>query len=154
MYAEERQGDLPVALRLCWYLIYTPGLVSLLMLSWLRVPHPVRSSAASAAIAAGSSIRSGSPCRSRERRPSSAPALRMTARSSWLSGPRGGRRVSRRFGWAVTSSRSGLGVLWSVVGHHLPGTTSRVAITSSLLLSNACGEVRIGACTPRGNLTV
>jgi hypothetical protein len=39
----------------------------------------VRSSAASTVIAAGSSIRSGSPCAVRERRASSAPALRIAA---------------------------------------------------------------------------
>jgi hypothetical protein len=38
--------------------------------------------AASTATAAGSSIRSGSPCRARERRASSAPALRIAARPS------------------------------------------------------------------------
>lgn len=92
---------------------------------------PQRSNLTSAAIAAGSSTRMGSPCRSRERRASSAPALRMAARSSWLSGPRGGRRVGRLLGvWAVTSSVSGLGTDWSVVGHHLPGATRRVSITS------------------------
>ena len=53
----------------------------------------VRSSAARTAIAAGSSMRSGSPCRSRERRASCAPALRISARSSGLSGWRGGRRT-------------------------------------------------------------
>jgi hypothetical protein len=40
--------------------------------------------AASIATAAGSSIRSGSPCLARERRASSAPACRMAARSSAL----------------------------------------------------------------------
>ena len=65
---------------------HAAGFVSSLLLSGLRVLRAVRSSAARTAIAAGSSTRSGSPCRSRERRASSAPALRIAARSSGLSG--------------------------------------------------------------------
>jgi len=45
-----------------------------------------RSSAANAAAVTGSSIRSGSPCRARERRASSAPARRSAWRSSLLIG--------------------------------------------------------------------
>jgi hypothetical protein len=69
---------------------------------------------------AGSSIRAGSPCCSRERRASSAPALRMRVRSSVLSGAHGGRRVSRRrTPVAFTSSVPGLDTSRSVVGYHL-----------------------------------
>ena len=76
------------------------------------------------AIAAGSSIRSGSPCLSRERRASCAPALRISARSSGLSGRRGGRRTSRFLPLLdLTSSGSWLAGVFSVVGHHLPETT-------------------------------
>jgi hypothetical protein len=66
------------------------------------VPHVVRSSVARIAIAAGSSIRSGSPCRSRERRPSSAPALRMAEATA---NPPGGRRgiAGRRCGEMILS---------------------------------------------------
>lgn len=125
--------------------IHVAGSVSWLLLSWLRVLRVVLSSVARTAIAAGSSIRSGSPCRSRERRASSAPALRMAAFSSWLNGPRGGRRTGRRLAVrAVTSSGSGLVGVGSVVGYHLPGTTRRVAITSCPLLANTCGAVSIG----------
>jgi hypothetical protein len=75
---------------------YTAGFRPSLALSSSRVLRVVRSSAARSAIAAGSSIRSGSPCRSRERRAPCAPALRIAIRSSVLSGARGGRRTSRR----------------------------------------------------------
>jgi hypothetical protein len=71
-------------------------------------------------------MRSGSPCLSRERRASSAPALRISARSSGLSGPRGSRRTSRLLALsALTSFRSGLVGVLSVVGHHLPQATRR-----------------------------
>jgi hypothetical protein len=98
---------------------YAPFPVSSLALSWVRC-CAVRSSAARTAIAAGSSTRSGSPCLSRDRRASSAPARRIAARSSGLSGPRGGRRTSRLLADGA----------WSVVGHHLPETTRRRTITS------------------------
>ena len=66
-------------------------------LSWLvpgfGVLRAVRSRSARTAITAASSIRSGSPCRTRERRASSAPALRIAARSSALSGARDERRA-------------------------------------------------------------
>jgi hypothetical protein len=115
---------------------YAAGWLSSLVLSWLRVLRAVRSSAARIAIAAGSSMRSGSPCRSRERRASCAPALRIRARSSGLSGRDGGRRTSRLPGLAaLTSFRSGLVGFLSVVGHHLPETPRRSAITSIPLLA-------------------
>ncbi len=132
----ERRGNGSSA-ALCLCRTYTVGFVSWLVLSGFRVLRAVRSSVTRTTIAVGSSIRSGSPCRSRERRASSAPALRMAARSSWLSGPRGGRRVARRLVWAVTSSDSGWIAVGSVVGHHLPGTTRRVAITSAALKMRA-----------------
>ena len=72
---------------------YAAGWLPSLVLSWLRVLRAVRSSAARTAIAARSSMRSGSPCLSRERRASCAPALRISARSSGLNGRRGGRRT-------------------------------------------------------------
>jgi hypothetical protein len=75
---------------------YAVGFLPSLALSLFRVLCDVHSSAARTAIAAGSSIRSGSPCRSRERRAPCAPALRIAIRSSVLSGARGGRRTSRR----------------------------------------------------------
>src|ERR1700733_11419743 len=75
---------------------YTAGFLPSLPLSLSRVLRGVRSSAARSAIAAGSSIRSGSPCRSRERRAPFAPALRIAILSSVHRGPRGARRTSRR----------------------------------------------------------
>ena len=51
------------------------------------------------ATVAGSSIRSGSPCRARERRASSAPALRMAARSSALRATVAARLSSGRVVW-------------------------------------------------------
>jgi hypothetical protein len=106
----------------------------------------VRSSAARTAIAAGSSTRSGSPCLSRERRASSAPILRIAARSSGLSGPRGGRRTSRlRALLDLTSSGFTLVGILSVRGHHLPETTRRNGIASLPLLLITAGVVRISA---------
>ncbi len=96
---------------------YAAGWLSSLVLSWVRVLRAVRSSAARTATAAGSSIRSGSPCRSRERRASCAPALRISARSSGVSGRRGGRRVSRLLALlSLTFFRSGLVGILSVRG--------------------------------------
>ena len=124
---------------------YLANFDSLLGAPLILALHAAHGSSAITAVAAGSSIRSSSPCRSRERRASSAPTLRMSARSSWLSGPRGGRRFVRRLAvWAVSSSASGSGVGWSVVGAALPSTTRRVSITSCPLLSNMCGAVSIG----------
>jgi hypothetical protein len=105
---------------------YAAGWLSSLVLSVLRVLRAVRSSAARTAIAAGSSMRSGNPCLSRERRASSAPALQISARSSGLSGRRGGRRTGclpARL--ALAFFRPGLAWIMSVVGHHLPETTRR-----------------------------
>ena len=67
------------------FLAYAAGSLSSLMLSLGGGGAGMsRRIAASIATAAGSSIRSGSPCRVRERRASSAPACRMAARSSAL----------------------------------------------------------------------
>ena len=113
---------------------HAAGWLSSLVLSWVRVVlRAVRSSAARIAIAAGSSMRSGSPCLSRERRASSAPALRISARSSGVRGRRGGRRVSRLL--SLTFFRACLVGVLSVVGHHFPETTRRNAITSVPLLA-------------------
>jgi hypothetical protein len=94
---------------------------------WCCARRAARSSAARTAIAAGSSTRSGSPCRSRERRASSAPVLRIAARSSGLSGPRGGRRTSRLLALLHLTSASGSGMagVVSVRGHHLPSNDSQ-----------------------------
>jgi hypothetical protein len=122
---EERRKAVPpplIALRGA----HAAGWLSWLVLSWLRALCAVRSSAARIAIAVGSSIRSGRPFRSRERRASCAPALRISARSSGLSGRDGGLRTSRLLALgALTSFRSGLVGVLSVVGHHLPETTRR-----------------------------
>lgn len=117
------------------------------VLSWLLVLRAVRSRAARTAIAAGSSTRSGSPCLSRERRASSAPVLRIAARSSGLSGPRGGRRTSRLLALPhlTSSSGSGMAGVVSVRGHHLPETTRRNGIASLPLLANPVGAARISA---------
>jgi hypothetical protein len=126
-------------------LTHAAELLSRSLLSRFQALRGLRSSSARTAMAAGSSIRAGSPCCSRERRASSAPALRIRTRSSVLSGARGGRRVSRRrTPGAFTSSVPGLDSARSVVGYHLPGTTRRVVIASCLLLSNAYGAVSIG----------
>ena len=123
---------------------YAAGWLSSLVLSWVRVLRAVRSSAARTAIAAGSSMRSGRPCRSRERRASSAPALRISARSSGLSDWRGGRRTGCLPAWpALTFFRPGLVGILSVVGHHLPETTRRSDITSVPLLANPAGPATI-----------
>jgi hypothetical protein len=123
-------------------LTYAAKLLSRLLL--LRIPDATRFAQqfGRTAMVAGSSICVGSPCCSRERRASSAPALRIRVRSSVLSGAHGGRRVSRRrtLG-ALTSSVPGLDTSRSVVGYHLPGTTRRVVITSCLLLSNSYGQL-------------
>jgi hypothetical protein len=134
---------------------HAAGWLSSLMLSWVRVLRAVRSSAARTAIAAGSSIRSGSPCRSRERRASSAPALRISVRSSGVSGRRGGRRVSCLLALlSLTFFRAGLVGVLSVRGHHLPQTTRRSAITSVPLLANLLGMQRYAPGTNPGNITV
>ena len=71
---------------------YAAGFLSPLLLSPGDGSAGVsRRIAASTATAAGSSIRSGSPCRVRERRASSAPAWRMAARSAALIAPVAGR---------------------------------------------------------------
>ena len=67
------------------HLAYAAGFLSWLLLSLGGGGAGVsRRIAARIATAAGSSIRSGSPCCVRERRASSAPACRMAARSSAL----------------------------------------------------------------------
>jgi hypothetical protein len=126
---------------------HAAGWVSSPVLSWLLVLRAVRSSAARTAIAAGSSTRSGSPCLSRERRASSAPAFRIAARSSGLSGPRGGRRTSRLLALLHLTSSSGsrLVRVMSVRGHHLPETTRRNGIASLPLLSKTTGVVTVRA---------
>jgi hypothetical protein len=126
---------------------HAAGGVSSPVLSWLLVLRAVRSSAARTAIAAGSSTRSGNPCLSRERRASSAPVLRIAARSSGLSGPRGGRRTSRLLALLHLTSSSGSGLIGdlSVRGHHLPETTRRNGIASLPLLANPAGVARISA---------
>ena len=134
---------------------HAAGWWSSLALSWVRVLRAVRSSAARIAIAAGSSMRSGSPCLSRERRASSAPALRISARSSGVSGRRGGRRVScLPTLLSLTFFRSGLAVVLSVVGHHLPETTRRSDITSVPLLANPAGDATIRTRRNPSNITV
>ena len=142
---EERRRDVPPPLFALPGGAHAAGWLSSLVLSWLRVLRAVRSSAARTAIAAGSSTRSGSPCLSRERRASSAPALRIAARSSRLSGPCGGRRTSRLLLRALTSSRADWDWVWSVRGHHLPETTRRNGIASLPLLAKTTGVVRISA---------
>ena len=137
--AEERRGSGPpplFALRGA----YAACSVSSLGLSWLRVLPVVRSSAARTAIAAGSSMRSGRPCLSRERRASSAPALRISARSSGLSGRRGGRRTSSLLALrALTSSVpawSGSCQSWDITSpKRLAGVTSPPF---------RCSQIRLG----------
>ncbi len=84
---------------------YAAGFLSPLVLSvgagGAGVWHMI---AASTATAAGSSMRSGSPCRARERRAWSAPAWRMAARSAAL--------IAR------VAGRSRSSVPGGVVGHH------------------------------------
>jgi hypothetical protein len=105
---------------------YAAGWLSSRVRSLVGVLRAVRSSAARTAIAAGSSMRSGRPCLSRERRASCAPALRISARSSGLSGWRGGRRTGcLPVRLALAFFRPGLAGVLSVVGHHLPETTRR-----------------------------
>lgn len=140
---EERRRDVPPPLVALPGGAHAAGWWSSLVLSWVWVLRAVRSSAARTAIAAGSSTRSGSPCLSRERRASSAPALRIAARASGLSGPRGDRRTSRLLLRALTSSRADWDWLWSVRGHHLPGTTRRSDITSVPLLAIPAGAATI-----------
>jgi hypothetical protein len=144
---EERRRDVPPPLFALRGGAHTACSSSSPVLSWLLVLREVRSSAARTAIAAGSSTRSGSPCRSRERRASSAPAFRIAARSSGLSGPRGGRRTSRLLALLhlTSSSGSGLAGVLSVRGHHLPETTRRNGIASLPLLANPAGVARIWA---------
>lgn len=143
---EERRRGCPPPL-FAFHIAHAAGWVSSPVLSWLLVLRAVRSSAARTAIAAGSSTRSGSPCLSRERRASSAPALRIAARSSGLSGPRGGRRTSRLLALLHLTSSSGSGLIrvLSVRGHHLPETTRRNGIASLPLLANPTGVARISA---------
>ena len=84
---------------------YAAGFLSWLVL-WVGAGGAgvSRRIAASTATAAGSSMRSGSPCRARERRASSAPAWRMAARSPALI--------------ATVAGRSRSSVLGGFVGHH------------------------------------
>ena len=145
---EERRRNVHPPPLFALHIAHAAGWVSSPVLSWLLVLRAVRSSAARTAIAAGSSTRSGSPCLSRERRASSAPVLRIAARSSGLSGPRGGRRTSRLLALLhlTSSSGSGMALVLSVRGHHLPETTRRNGIASLPLLSKTTGVARISAC--------
>ena len=119
---------------------HAAGWLSSLVLPWVRVLRAVRSSASRTAIAAGSSTRSGRPCLSRERRASSAPAMRISVRSSGLSGRRGGRRVSclpaRRHSPSSVPAWSGSCQSWGITSpKRLAGVTSPPF---------RCGQIRLG----------
>ena len=114
---------------------HAAGWLSSLVLSWVRVVlRAVRSSAARIAIAAGSSMRSGSPCLSRERRASSAPGP--AYQCSFFRGQRPTRR-SPRLAPAVTHLLpclrwSGSCQSWGITS---PKRLAGIAITSVPLLA-------------------